>query len=308
MRYLICISFLSFFLLLMGCQSFQEKVNSTQLRLKALEDKGLPDSVITPIRISLVGAQDESRRNRGSEANKKIKAAIDAAVKAETFLENSLTVKKPEIVARFNTAKSKVEKDLRGLHKSDAETILASVDSLLKLDFVFRAERILEKFEKDYPKTVRAQFVADSLRPRVRGTWTFLENTKHSEDKNVNATERKVFTFEPNGRAKFVEEKRGQSSPNLKEDWRFETWGTWDMKGDTVNVAATRFTQHKQTFWQFNEITKKWGHLDNNNNFVEGKPKVIDAETLTMEDNKDDILKQNRYVIFQDLVDEYKKQ
>lgn len=307
MKYLTGISFLSVFLLLTGCQSFQEKIDSTQARLKVLQDKGLPDSVITPIRISIVAAQGEMKRNRGSEANKNLKLAIDAAKRAEDFLENSLTVKKPEIVARFNSIKSKVEKDLKTLHKHDADSLLATIDSLIKIDFVFKAERFLEKFEKDYPKMARAQFVADSLKPKVRGTWTFTETTKNTEDKNVNAIEKKIFTFSADGKSKFVEEKHGQSSSNLKEDWKFETWGTWDMKGDTVWVIANRFIQYKQTFWQFNELTKKWGHVNKENKFIDNKPNIIDADTLVKGKNDADIVKQNRYITYRDLVDEYKK-
>ncbi|MDR0303426.1 MAG: hypothetical protein LBH98_01465 [Chitinispirillales bacterium] len=307
MRHLLVIS-LFIALLLVGCQSFQKKIEDTQARLMMLENKGLPDSLITPIRISITAAQGEMKRNRGGNANKNLKAAITAVKKAEEVLENSIETKKPEIIARYNSVKDKVKKDLRALHKYDADSALAVVDSFIKIDFVFKAEAFLEKFEKDYPKLLRAQFIADSLRPKVQGTWTFIETTKNSEDKNVNAIEKKIFSFNKGGNSKFVEEKHGQSSTNLKEDWKFETWGTWDMKGDTVWVIATKFIQNKQTFWQFNELTKKWGHVDNENKFVDNKPNVIEAETLTIEKNKDDIVKQNRYIIYQDLLDEYKKQ
>lgn len=302
------ICFLSVVLLFTGCKSYEQKVEGVQSRLKALEDKGLPDSVITPVRIAIVASQGEKKRNRGGEANKKLKEATSAVKKAEDFFENSLSVKKPEVAARFNSVREKVSKELKGLHKYDADSLLSEVDSLLKKDFVFKAERALEKFEKDYPKMARAQVLADSLRPKVRGRWVFTEVTKHQEDKNVNAVEKKVFTFEGNGKSMFVEEKHGQSAPNLKEDWKFETWGNWDMKGDTVWVIATKFTQHKQTFWQFNENTRKWGHMNNENKFVDGKPNEIAAETLTLDKNKDAIVKQNRYIVYRDLQDEYKKQ
>ena len=302
------ICFLSVVLLFMGCKSYEQKLESTQSRLKAIEDKGLPDSVVTPVRMAIVASQGEKKRNRVGEANKKLKEATLSVKKAEDFLEKSLSVKKPEVIARFNSFKEKASKELRGLHKLDADSLLGAADSLLKIDFFFKAERFLDKFEKDYPKMVRAQVVADSLRPKVRGRWVFTETTKHQENKNVNAVEKKVFSFDGNGKSMFVEEKHGQSAPNLKEDWKFETWGNWDMKGDTVWVIATKFIQNKQTFWQYNELTKKWGHMNSDNKFVENKPNEIAAETLTLEKNKDDIVKQNRYILYQDLLDEYKKQ
>jgi hypothetical protein len=308
MKHLICISSLSPLLFLTACQSFEQKVSDVRNRLTVLETKGLPDSVVSPARLALVSAQDNNARNRGGEANKALNKALAAVKHAEEFLENTMTTKKPEVVAMYNALVTKVENDLRGLHKKDADSALHQIDSLLKIDFVFKAERFINHFEKDYPKMSKAQATADSLRPKINGsTWVFTETTKNTEDKNVNAVEKKTFKFNRDGTSYFVEEKKGQSSPNLKEEWKFETWGKWDIKGDTVWVIATKFTQHKQTFWQFNELTKKWGHVNTENKFVEGKPNVIDAETLTMEKNPADVLKQNRYITHQDLIDEYKR-
>ena len=309
MKHLIWVSCLAAILFLVGCKSFDERVVEVNERLSVLENKGLPDSVVSPARLALTSAQGNNARNRGGEANKDLKKAETAVANAEEFLENTLNTKKPEVVARFNKIVKNVDNDLRGLHRKDADVVLNQIDSLLKINFVFKAEKIINQFEKDYKKMTRAQFLADSLRPKINGsTWTFMETTKNTEDKNVNATEKKVFKFNKDGSSYFVEQKSGQSTPYLKEDWKFETWGTWDMKGDTVHVIATKFTQHKQTFWQFNELTKKWGHVDTKNQFVVGKPNVIEAETLTLAKNPEDIVKQNRYITYQDLLDEYKKQ
>lgn len=310
MKHLIWISFLAAALFLTGCKSFEERTIDVRERLSALENKGLPDSVVSPARLAYVSAQDNKARNRGSEANSDLKRAEAAVVHAEEFLVNTINTKKPEVIGRFNIIVKNTEADLRGLHKKDADSVLSQIDSLLKIDFIFKAEKGINQFEKDFPKMKRAQFVADSLRPKINGsTWTFMETTKNTEDKNVNATEKKVFKFNRDGTSYFVEEKHGQSAPNLKEDWKFETWGNWDIKGDTVHVIANKFTQHKQTFWQFNELTKKWGHYDSDKKeFVDNKPNVIAAETLTSAKNPEDIVKQNRYIVYQDLIDEYKKQ
>ena len=296
-------------LFLTACQSFEQRAGDVRERLAVLETKGLPDSITSPVRLALVSAQDNRARNRGGEANKALNKAVAAVKHAEDFLEKTLTTKKPEVAARYNTLVGRVEKDLRGMHKASADTIMRQVDSLLKIDFVFRAERIINQFERDYPRMQRAQHLADSIRPLINGTiWRFTETTKHAHDRNVNSVENKLFRFNRDGTSYFEERKQGQSAPNLRENWRFETWGNWDMKGDTIHLLATRFTQHRQEFWQFNELTGKWGHVNEQNQFVEGRPRVIAAETLTKADDPADIVRQNRFITYRDLLDEYTRQ
>ena len=309
MRYIAYFLVLLALSFLTACQPFEKRESDVRERLTALETKGLPDSVIAPARLALVAAQGNKARNRDGEANKELNKALAAVKNAEEFLEKTLTTKKPEVVARYNALVSETEKSFRGLHRTAADSILQQIDNWLKIDFVFRAERIIQQFERDLPRMKRAQHLADSIRPIINGSnWRFTETTTHAHDRNVNAVENKTFRFNRDGTAYFEERKTGQSAPNLRENWRFETWGTWDMKGDTINVIATRFTQHRQEFWQFNELTRKWGHVNEQNQFVEGRARVIPAETLTMADNPDDVVKQNRFIVYKDLIDEFTRQ
>ena len=62
----------------------------------------------------------------------------------------------------------------------------------------------------------------------------------------VKALEKKIFTFNKDGSAKFVESKKGQSSPALKEDWEFNSWGRWELIGDTVYLSVNRFKAVRQ--------------------------------------------------------------
>jgi hypothetical protein len=306
MKYLVGIFALSAMLLLTACASFEDRAANVQQRLSVLEQKGLPDSVISPIRLSFATAQGAKQRNRGSEANKSMRAALEATKHAEVFLEKALTEKKPEVVARHSALSEKSANDLRGLHKRDADSLLERAKGFLDDDLVFRADNIISQLERDYPRMLRDQAIADSIRPRVQGTWVFTDTAKHTEDRSVNAVERKTFTLNRNGTARFVAEKRGQSAPALREEWRNETSGTWDLRGNVVHLIAERFVQHRQTVWQLNHQTGRWGHIDpGTSQFVEGRPRIIPAETL--ERDHPDISRQNLFIPFRDLEAEYRR-
>jgi len=305
MKYLIGLLTAAAVLLLVGCASFDDKSKDVGKRLSILEQKGVPDSIISPARLAYSTAQGEKRRNKPDAADKKMKEAIALVKAAEVSLEKSLTETKPDVIARLNALSAKAGKDFRGLHKAEADSLLKAADSLIKIDYIFKANDIVRNFENDYSKKVKDQATADSLALRIVGTWTFLDTAKHSEDKNVNAVDRKVFTFRKDGSAYFLGEKKGQVSPYARIDAKFETFGTWDIKGDVIHITATKFVQHKQSSWQLNELTGKWGHINpQNGQFVEGKANVIAGETLDA-DHKD-LPKQNRNVSFKELEEWYK--
>ena len=86
------------------------------------------------------------------------------------------------------------------------------------------------------------------LRGRIVGEWVCTNKTKNDENKAINAVEKKVFMFNKDGSAKLVETKKGQSSPVLKEDYEFNSYGTYDLLGDTVMIFIKRFAAVKQNF------------------------------------------------------------
>jgi len=303
MKYLIGLAALAVILLFAGCKSFEQKVADVQERLAVIEKKGLPDSVITPIRLSLATAQSDKGRKRSGDANKNIKKAITAVKSAEDFLEKSLTEKKPEVISRRNALAEKVDKDFRGLHKKEADSLIALADSFINIDFYFKAEHVILHLEREYDKLKKAQALADSIRPKIAGTWSYIDTIRHSEDKNVNAIEKKIFVLNKNGTGKFTAEKKGQSGPFMKEDWKFERFGTWDVKGGVLYLTTSRYIGHEQKTWQLNEITGKWGHMTKEG-FVEGKPFVVAREVL--EADHKDIHKENINIPFRDLENEYK--
>ncbi|MCL2845216.1 MAG: hypothetical protein FWE23_07185 [Chitinivibrionia bacterium] len=294
-------------LFLAGCQSFDDLSSNVQERFQALEQKGLPDSLITPIRMAFTTAQLDRNRNRNDNAMRNMNVALEAVERAEKYLENSLSELKPRVVARRNALAARAESDFRGLQKFDADSIVAVIDSFLSIDFVFRAQSVVQKFEDNYAKMVSAQATADSVRPRIVGTWVYLDTAKHAFDRNVNAIERRTFILNRDGTGRFISEKRGQSAPNLREEWRFETRGNWDLRGNVIYLAATRWTGSEQKFWQLNENTGQWGFMNHETNqFVNNQPSIVAADVL--ESDHPDIGRQSLFVSFDDLQRDFRRQ
>jgi hypothetical protein len=84
----------------------------------------------------------------------------------------------------------------------------------------------------------------------IPGKWVCRQVTDSKIHKQVHAVQTKTFYFYPDGRAKFVNEKKGQSSKNLKEDWKFISTGTYDCMCDTIKLFVNQFNIARQNFWE----------------------------------------------------------
>jgi hypothetical protein len=76
-----------------------------------------------------------------------------------------------------------------------------------------------------------------TIRPKLIGTW---QESVKPDGVQWNAVRKSVYVFKKDGSLEMSVEKKGQSSADTKEDWKFLSWGTWDMKGDTILMRVTR--------------------------------------------------------------------
>jgi hypothetical protein len=100
-------------------------------------------------------------------------------------------------------------------------------------------DTILNALKKD-------ETLAKELRPQIVGAWI---STQKYKDKGVDALEKKTFKFSADGNVEMTEEMKGQTSPNRKEDWKFFSSGTYDIKGDTALIFVKREKCEKQIYW-----------------------------------------------------------
>jgi hypothetical protein len=152
---------------------------------------------------------------------------------------------------------SKARGEFTGLQLKKLDSAMTVIDSYVKKTWIYQIEDNSKK-ALDYLPVLRfSEARAKELKARLPGEWVCTNVTKSEADKAVNAVEKKIFTFNKDGKVKLVETKKGQSAKNLKEDWEFQSFGTWDCFGDTVNIFVDRFACIRQNFETLVEKDKK---------------------------------------------------
>jgi hypothetical protein len=167
--------------------------------------------------------------------------------KAEAFYQQEVATLGPKIDAA-KAAALKAKEELSGYQARKIDSLAGIVDSFRKMDWLLQANNKAQDLVALLPALKEDEAKSKKLRGQVPGEWVFEDRAKSVEDKNVNALTRKVFNFGRDGKVYLVESKKGQSSPFLKEDWEFRSYGTYDYKGDTVMLSVSRFHIVRQMF------------------------------------------------------------
>lgn len=245
-----------FALLFAGCG---KKGPGAEARIKALEEQGVPDSVLSSVKVYLYNVTTLGKTGQMGKVRKykdSLKAGIAAA---EAWYEKAMQENKIFIDSLRPTL-DKRKTELTGLPLKDYDSMLAVADSFVALNWLVQARTEFEKCDEAMGVFLKNQERAEQIRPKLYGTWTDVHVVRPaSEDGgNYKATEKKVFTFKKDGSFKAIESMNGQTTPYMKENWEFQSWGTYDLMGDSIYLFVTREKCAKQIFTQLNVKTNKW--------------------------------------------------
>lgn len=227
--------------LVSGCGPNAKSLSEAEARIQELKAKGVPDTDLSSAKVLLSQAQGAIRAGNSQSAGKHYKEAL--AVIAE--VESVYTAQMAEMGPKLTAMKAELEEKtspLEGLHREPIEKHLALVDSFVQKNWLLQAHQQLQTTDSLVPGLLAQQEQAEKLTPKVRGVWTRSDN-------EGNAVRREKFVMNKDGTLLTTESKKGQSSEYLKEDWQFTSWGTWQMKGDTVYMLIEREKCDRQTFW-----------------------------------------------------------
>ena len=135
---------------------------------------------------------------------------------------------------------------LKGLHLEAARKSRAPVDSLMKIESQkLYAKGRAQDFALYVDTLVIQQRLADSLRGQFVGIWVMEREPADSRFKMVERTE---IHMRPDGSLYIMEGKKGQIDQDAREDWLFESRGTWDVMGDVAYHYLTREKRVRQIF------------------------------------------------------------
>jgi hypothetical protein len=165
--------------------------------------------------------------------------------KAESWYEETMQKLKPELESLMSSINER-KKELSGTQLMLADSIIAVADSFRNMSWLLQARQKAAIIDGMMSDLINDEAKMRKVKPKVAGTWT---SEQQPEDKRLKAVEKRKFVFNEDGKLYMEEEMKGQTQEYLKEDWRFVSYGKWDMRGDTVLLFIDREKCDRQTYW-----------------------------------------------------------
>ena len=276
-----------------ACSVSDRALVNAEKRINALKSKGVPDSALSPCLVYLYQAREMKKSHQAGESRAGAKMLRIELAKAEALYRDQIANLKPTVdanLATINAARSKYD----GLELKKIDSLIAVVDSFVRMNWLLQANTKAMEIIARLPQFDFDSDRAKEIRSRVPGEWVCANKTTSKENKAINAVEKKIFIFEKDGTAKLIENKKGQSGPYLREDWEFNSWGKWDVNGDTVRLFINRFASVRQNFERM--------FLENG-----GKKKEWKNEPQPTYDSLITDGSQDRFVTFSDLQSDFEQ-
>jgi hypothetical protein len=273
--------------MIVACSVSDHSLVNAEKRINSLKEKGVPDSALSPCIVYLYQARESKRRGNSADSRLGAKNLRVELAKAEALYREHIATLKPSVDSLMAIIMS-AQKNYDGMELKKVDSLLAIVDSFIRIKWYLQANTKATELVARIPQFNFDSERAKEIRDRVPGEWVVTNKTTSKENKDINAVEKKIFIFEKDGSAKLIENKKGQSGPYLREDWQFESWGKWDINGDTVRMFSNRFAAVRQNFQRM--------YLENG-----GKKKSWRNEPQPTYDSVITDGSQDRYVTFSDL-------
>jgi hypothetical protein len=239
-----------------GCSVSQKAIDDAQKRIDLLKAKGVPDSSLSEAVKYLYGASYAKQKDEKSTAHRSLDSARILIAQAEALYSENMVKMKPftdSLVGVLTNAKTR----FTGMQAKKIDSAMGVVSDFMAKNWIYQVEDNARKAVRMITQLTFNEDRAKEVKDRLPGEWVCTNVTKSEADKAINAVEKKIFTFFKDGKAKLVETKKGQSSKNLKEDWEFQSSGTYDCLGDTVFIFVDRFASVRQNFEALNESAGK---------------------------------------------------
>ena len=241
-----------------GCGVSQKTLAAYESQLKTLEAKGVPDSILSSVRVYLEQIKGGQKSGLGTV----VKTSSDSVKKylaaAETWYQAGLKTAKPRVdslVKSFIAAKAA----LSGMQLKEADTMLAIINSNIKQNWYTQAQMYADNLDTLMPQLLKDEENAKKADAQIRGsTWTM---SKKITGNGADAVQKSTVSFKKDGSYEMSEGMKGRTKPDLKEDWLFLTWGTFAMKGDTILFSTTREKRERQIYQHLNE-KKEWKKIE----------------------------------------------
>ncbi|MDR0306656.1 MAG: hypothetical protein LBI42_07440 [Chitinispirillales bacterium] len=239
-------------LLSLGCGS-KVSIEEGKAKIEELAARGVPDREMSTLKMYIVHMEGAKRIGNSST----FKIYQDSLTTALGEFEGKMNVLL-ESAGPFIDSVKKVNDEktatLKGLHLKEAEKGAKIVDSIMNTNQKLMARARIESFSLDLDTLIQQQKTADSLRNQFVGIWVMEQE---SADRRFKLVERTEIHMRPDGSLYIMEGKKGDTSEDSREDWVFQSTGTWDLMGDVAHHYITNEKRVKQDF-SFRDASGKW--------------------------------------------------
>lgn len=278
-----------------GCGPSPEFVAGSEKRLEELKGMGVPDSALAGIKVHLYATKDAMQRQDAAQARRSADSLKIVLRSVDDYYTNHVAKLQPVIDSLVRTADAQ-RAQLQGVQLQRLDSIKMAIDSLsTKASRPVEAEKEALKLVALMPQLMQDEARSAELRKNIPGSvWECVNKKTSDVYKEVNAVEKKVFTFGRDGKAVYVESEKGQSDQNSKRDYEFVSYGTYDFAGDTIVVHVNRFVSKRQT------VDVRW--VDPETKKITWKKELGPTYDSLITDRS-----QDRYIVMEDLKADFKK-
>ncbi|KMQ49751.1 hypothetical protein CHISP_3349 [Chitinispirillum alkaliphilum] len=227
-------------LLVIACGVSEDALNQAQAEIDQLESKGVPLENLSRPRVFIYQTRESMRQRNKGQARASFDSLMVHLEKAQKFYTEQVSNLGPAIEQKRAKAKAAKE-ELSGLQVKRIDSILSVADSFLEINWLLQANNVMKELVEMLPQIKEDEKKAVELRRTIPGEWKFSQVTTSTQHPEINATEEKILRFNRDGTTRFIERKKGQTNPNLKQDYEYRSFGTYDFAGDTIHLLIDRF-------------------------------------------------------------------
>ena len=239
-----CAVFAGFLVVSIGCVTNKD-IDSYEARLKTLENKGTPDSILSTARVCIEQARAGKKAGNGVVVRANIDSLKVTIGNAEKWCGAAMQVNKDRVdsIVKACTAG---ESGLTGLQAKTADSMLGVINAFTAKGWYVQARPLADQLDSLMPSLLKDEQNAQKIGPLLVGTWT---QTKHITDNGANAVQKTKVSFKKDGTFAMNEEMKGQTTLQLKEDWQFLSEGNFGLKGDTILLMTMKEKRVREIFW-----------------------------------------------------------
>ena len=236
-----------------GCGVSPKKVTEAKKRIETVRSSGIADSLLSSAEVYLQQTEILSNIGNSAGAGRNFDSALTCITQAEALYSKGQTTVKPWIDS-VKTAITTSKQTLTGGQLKVTDSMLALVDAALSNNNIEDAKKNITELNTLMPALIADEQKSVAIKPKLIGTWTGSSKIEGEEAKGI---DKKQFTFSKDGKVEVIEERQGQTNQVFKEDWKFISSGTYELKGDTILIFVAKEKCPKQIYQDLKEVNGK---------------------------------------------------